>query len=1447
MDTRKQPVSNFTYDSRVSALSFYVLGSNENETDANVMVKNKELFKSDLPISEGVYDAHMGSTDHMWRCETCGYTKTKCPGHAGGITLKYPVKSPLYRDTILKWLKVICFTCGNLVSDKVIKAAKPKILSEYVKVSRAITECTHCKAFHPNVIKDKYEQNTFYTEMPSGLFTKKEELFNHEIKDILNRITDETVLKLGKSLGSHPKKYILDVIRVAPNTIRPDIRRVGGSRSNNSGITALTKNIVEINELLPDEIPPRENIDKNLRELYFNLNMAYYELIKGTPVSGNQVRMVTNTNKAPSSIASRIPKKEGRVRRNLMGRRVRYMMRSVITGDNMLRLNEIGVPISRAKSIQLPETVREYNYDRLNTYYMNRNTAYPGCSGVIMKSTGKMHHIDYLDEGYQLQMGDIVLRDMIDGDIIGFNRQPSLLFSSISSLKVRVLERGETLRHNVSVCNLFNSDFDGDAMNAIIARCIQSLNEMRRLSSVGNWMISYKDSAPMMGVFQDALIGMAEFTRSDIFLDKYHTMLCLSQIDSLKESYNVNKKEYQSREIIGMFLPKINYPKKKAKLYKQQYAPFFKYKPEDIEVEIQRGQLVSGILDKNTLGQGVMGSILHIINNEYGYEQALDAIYNIQQVACNFFYNRGFTAGLRDINISDKSTRDIKEKIAAMMLESKKITERLNKNKLIAPIGITLYEHYESEQLNALEPGDDFVEPILNDIDFDTNGIARLVFAGSKGKEANVIAINGAIGTQTIDGQRMAKNFGWGRTSPYFLRYDTSPTSMGYIQNSFREGITSDIFPFIASEARHGLINIALSTSITGHQNRLSIKNLESILVDNMYKSTKGQNMVQPLYVESGLDPRRTEKVKFKTIMLSNAEMNVYKTKLSDLNSIYRNKNVQTALDAEYEQLLADRKLYRDIFFSVESGSMGGVLIGDTHQMPVNVYRIIEDVIYNFGDDIKKLPKSRQILDPIKTITKVRDLCDAIPYMYYNETQEKNKMPLPKYIVAATTLVCILIRGDLCTANLLKKNITDALLDIIITKIRITFKKALIAYGSAVGIIAAQCISEPMTQYMLDSKHRSGASAGGSKTNTMVRIQEILGAKDTSKMKNPSMYLVVKEEYEGIKSKVQEIANHIEMMNLNRFVLSTHIFFEDYGKPVHSQFIQEAKMIKDFEKYNLGMSVPSDITKWCIRYTLNKEEMILNSMKLETIITRLRIVYPHVFFVYTPENANTIIIRCCLRRGVVSKSENLTETYVIDFMKSMRETVIRGISGITATEVVNKTKSFVDTDGSVQTKMTYAIFVMGTNTEEILNNKYIDRYKSQTDSIVEFEQTFGIEAARNKIIVEMRKEMPDISVPHASIYADEQSFSSHITSIHRTGLQKREMSNVTLRLSFQSPIQVIQNAAEDGLIDKIGGISGPLILGRSPNIGSTYNAIVLNESFIQNHGKQFSKQIDDEL
>ena len=443
----------YSYYSEIKKLDFYVLGSEENYIDSAVSVTNKELFKGELPVANGCYDAAMGTTSYQFQCSSCFEPKSKCPGHPGSIDLLYPVKSPLFRDSILKWLKVICFKCGRLLINKNLNVARNRLLIEYVKLAKSVDVCPYedCGEPHPTVAKDKFEPAKFYVEYKVK-YGKREELFNHQIRDILGRISNESVLKMQKPIKSHPKNFMLDIIRVAPNTIRPDIRRLGGSRSNNNDITALTKNIVEINEQLPLEIPEIAEISKEQREMYFNLDLTYYEMIKGTSATNNQVRMMTTTNKAPSSIASRIPKKSGRVRKNLMGKRTRMMIRSVLTGDNTLRVDEIGLPIALAQSLQIPETVRSYNKAKLNIYFLNKKTTYPGCSGIQIKKTGKFHRIEHLDSKYELQEGDIIHRDLIEGDYIGFNRQPSLLFGNIGSHRIVIMEKGSTLRLSVSSC-----------------------------------------------------------------------------------------------------------------------------------------------------------------------------------------------------------------------------------------------------------------------------------------------------------------------------------------------------------------------------------------------------------------------------------------------------------------------------------------------------------------------------------------------------------------------------------------------------------------------------------------------------------------------------------------------------------------------------------------------------------------------------------------------------------------------------------------------------------------------------------------------------------------------------------------------------------------------------------------------------------------------------------
>lgn len=1429
-----------TYPSTIEYVQFYSLGNNENLEDSYVEVTSKDLFRHGMPVPNGTYDAHMGTTENQWRCHSCFNSKVLCPGHSGHINLNYPVQSPMYKDDIIQWLKIICFECGNLIINKVKAIAQiPTIrkLSEYVKLTRNIEKninCATCNAVHPHVVRDKNRPVTIWAEFYKGnKIERKYQLYNHLIATIFERISNQTLALMGKPSISHPRKWILNIIRVPANTIRPDIKKIGGGRSNNNDLTTLTKAIVEINNNLPTIIP--KDVTDDLEANFTNLDMAYYELVKGTPGSSGKNKITTNTNRPPGSLASRLPSKTGRIRRNLMGGRTWYTARSVITCDPMLRIDEIGIPKEVAIEIQIPEIINSRNRDRLMIYFSNKRDLYPGCTKVHKKRTGIDHWVGSLSKDFVLEDGDTIMRDLINGDVVIFNRQPSLLGPSMSCHKVIVLSEGKTIRMNISACVLYNADFDGDAMNLFFARSQQTRNEISVLANVGINFISKKHGSPLIGCFQDTLASVVELTRNNVQVNKYNAMGLFKHTNK-----RFTKDIYTGRELFSMLLPPINF-RTQGLFYNKAYAPYLKYKHDEVEVVIERGILKQGIMDHKSCGQERNNSIFHTIHNEYGPTTALDTCFNIQQASMEFIYNKGFTVGIDDITISGKALEKIKEKTSALIMEANRITQKLKKGEMVPPLGMSVSDFYEHQQIGALALGDDFVEPILSNIDTENSGLYKMITMCKKGKMKNLQAITSAIGSTLINGTRAGTNFGYGRTLPYYTRFDTDPISNGFVPNSYMTGVNPASFLFTAQEARFGVINKALSTSITGHQNRESIKNLESIHTNNLRQCVKQGDIMQFIYGNNGLDIRRIEDMSIPSIMMSNEKLKQnYHSDIKMFNNKFRNSNLQKALDAEFQTMLDDRKKYIENYMAIET-IYSGISLSNKVQLPANIKRVFNDIIYDFRNIEKKE------LNPVKALSTVQEFCNTLPYIYINVIQERKNGVIPEKYKYALANMLTLIRTYFCTSNLVRHNVSNRMLSLMMDKVKVTMSKSLIDYGSAVGILAAQSLSEPFTQYIIDSHHRSGVSggAGDKQTDTLTRSKEIMLAKITEKMKNPTMTLFVKEEYEDNSVKVNDIANHIENMRIFRFIDELQIFFEDYGHPIHPDYKHEAALVSDFEKHNPNVTIPSDLTKWVIRIELNKLKMILKNMDLETIVFGIMKSFPKLFIVYNSENDENTIIRCYIRNSLFKKSYNVKQSDIEVLKNQIINTVIRGIDNILVASVVKGNKSFVAEDGSVSNKHIYKIKTIGTNLSAILEIPYLDIDKCQTDSIKEIEDMYGIEAARQKLRIELETIIPDMNQAHYSVYADEMCSTGRITGISKAGLDKREPRNTLLRTSYSFMSQVLKSAAINGKKSKIYGMSAPLMIGRSPYIGSLYNTISIDHEFIKDNVQGMDDIIDD--
>lgn len=1403
------------YSGRITKVKFSLTGSESVRKDSYAQISSHDLFRNNLPYPGGVYDAHTGTTDHSYRCQTCYNNKRNCLGHPGHIHLNYPVWSGIALAEGRKWLKLICFNCGKpiIAESHFAHISRSKRLEEAAKMSHgtANKKCIHCKTVHPIIKKSTTEPLAIVAEIyEDKRQIDKWTILPHAAGQVFNRISDATVVALGKKLNSHPRNIILWDIQAPPVTIRPDVKKIGGGRSANNDLTTMLQILVKKNDVMPSVVP--ENIDSKLEKAIFELNNAYYDFVRSSGEGSN-------------SIASRLKGKQGRGRKNQMGKRVRVMCRSTIVGSSRIKIDEVGVPLVFARIVQVEETVQEFNKKRLLEYVQNGTKRYPGATKVIKKSTGAECSVDSAQD-IELENGDIVLRDIVDGDAVNFGRQPSLTISNVATHYVKVIPDPtvKALLMNVIACKWYNADFDGDAMILVVSANLATRNEIRELSSVSNWLISHMNASPTVGQVDDSIIGSAELTRTNVKFDKYHALLLFQTTTKLPLFTEGGL--LSGRDCISKILADtpINFTRM-TEWYKPNMAAHIKYDPDDIRVKIDQGRLVSGILDKKSIGAGSNGGVYHLIANEYGPDKSLGVMFDMQQMAISYILQFGYTIGIMDFIVSQESKLEIDGISADIINKSRLITEELQNGEIIPPIGKTIEGFFEERQINTLSIFDDFTEPILKAINHSSNNLFKLIMVGSKGKLDNMFNMVSAIGQKLINGERIRQKFGFKRTLAYFPRFDTSPQARGFITNSYLSGMDSAEYTFNAMAARFDLITKALTTSVTGEQNRKSIKNLESIITDFYRRSCKNLNIIQFAYGEDFLDPRKVERVKFPTVICSVA--------------VFKDKFSHDKFPDFFAQMGKDREDYRRLFFKVEHMNVKE-LISDERRMPVDVERVASDILHA-NRAILKEPDEATLA---AMVAQVDNFCAVLPYVLINEIQEKRKSAVPEVIQAASWLMTMLVRSTLHPKALSDRKVTKDILGIILDKIKLKYSQALVEPGTAVGIIAAQSFSEPLTQYVLDAHHRS--ASGGTSKSGVTNTKEVLGAKDVSKLVGPEMLIPVLPEFASNKAKVQEIANNIEVIKFSQFVVVWQVFFEQYGNPKHSKFVGEKDLISEFNKLNPLLQVPGNLVKWCIRFVLNKSTLILKNMSLELIITRLRDTFPDMYIVYSPENSPQIILRCYMRANMFKNAVKTSD--ILGWKTTILGTIIRGIDGIINTTVIKMIRNKIDADGSIQRNDNiWGISTNGTNMRGVFTSKFVDKLKVHTSAIQEIYKMLGVEAARQKIISELRNIIEACNLRHYTIYADEMCYTGRVTSIESSGLKTRETSNVLLRIGFSSPIGTIEEAAVNSMEDTVTGITAPLLVGSIPRHGTLYSSFHVNRDFVQEHVKKPDDLVDELL
>lgn len=853
----------------VDAIHFGILSPTEIRKIAKVTLVTYTLYDADgSPVPGGPRDPHFGALEPGEICPVCGNTRNDCPGHFGKIDLARPVIHPHYSEFIRDVLQTTCRACGRLRIPperlRYLRSVHERLKTRWPKLARALEaqvkeeaskrmECPHCGArqFKIKFVKPLH----FYEDRPEGEIL----LTPTEIRGRLENTMDEDLELLGLDpKRARPEWMVLTVLPVPPLSVRPSITLETAMRSEDDLTHALI-DIVKRNEKLKREI--QSNSPESVIESYWFL--LQYSIAAYIDNELNIPFVLTQRRKRPlKTLAMRLRGKEGRFRGNLSGKRVNFSARTVISPDPLIGINEVGVPIEIAKILTVPVVVTPYNIDELRRYVMNGPDKWPGATHVYKKRQNVKIDLKYQRDlksvAESLEPGDVVERHLINGDIVLFNRQPSLHRMSIMGHIVRVMP-GKTFRLNLLVCPPYNADFDGDEMNLHVPRLEEARAEARELLLVEKHILTPRYGGPIIGGRQDYISGAYLLTVKTAYFTKEEVQRLLAiagyEGDFPEPAILKPKPLWTGKQLVSLFLPKDMVYKGKAKINAGALACDGPECFNDSYIVIREGRLLEGVFDKNAIGAEQPMNVIHYIARVYGHSKAREILDTMYKMFIRMLEMRGLTMAYSDIEVSDEAKKQISELVERYRKEVERLIQDYKEGRLEPMPGRTVEETLEMriiEVLNKLR--DEAGKVAVSDLD-PFNDVFIMARTGARGSDLNIAQMAAMLGQQTVRGKRIHRGLR-NRPLPHFKPGDLGPEARGFIKGNFRDGLDPTEVFMHAVAGREGLIDTAVKTSQSGYMQRRLINALVDLYVDydGTVKDASG-NIIQFKYGEDGIDP----------------------------------------------------------------------------------------------------------------------------------------------------------------------------------------------------------------------------------------------------------------------------------------------------------------------------------------------------------------------------------------------------------------------------------------------------------------------------------------------------------------------------------------------------------------------------------------------------------------
>eukprot|EP00871_Galdieria_phlegrea_P006021 jgi/Galph1/906/GphlegSOOS_G5700.1 len=1097
---------------RISSIKFCVPKTEDVSKASVARVTSRDLYSPPLrkPAANGVLDLRLGPSDKSGVCQTCGLSLALCVGHFGDISLAFPVFHMGYFKATHFILQCVCKTCcrvlipsdvGNQFRKKLLSpnistnpSKKKAILKQVLKYCKSQRRCPFCSALNGSVkkvgimklvhdrfstakdteekvicclsygavfifLKERFIKSFHYvaenlSDVSPHIHKAADDLTPLRVLEILKRIPPQDVILLGMDpVENRPENLILKNIPVPPACLRPSVCSDPSMGSNEDDLTMKLSEIVHINCIIEQAMESGGNAslimdDWELLQLecarYINADLP------GLPPSASGGKIIR-------ALCQRLKGKQGRFRGNLSGKRVDFSSRTVISPDPNLQIDQVGVPMDIAKQLTFPERVTKHNLKQLVAAVLNGPDVHPGANFVDLKD-GTKRFLRYGDRkriARELAPGYIVERHLRDGDIVLFNRQPSLHRISIMCHRVKVVPH-RTFRLNECVCTPYNADFDGDEMNLHVPQTEEAKSEAATLMSVQENLVTPRNGEPLIAATQDFLSACYRFTVKDNFLDRaeFSRVICLCGIDETISLLKLPKPTimkplelWTGKQALSFILRLCpGFHTMTAQVTEKQWSHPSGFEPDfmapqlcknDGYVYVRNGEILCGQLGKASLGSGSKRSLLYLLSREGGNAAAAKSMTKIARFSSRWFSDFGFSLGIDDVTPSKELLLKKEELLQAGYKACDDLIESFQTKTLEARAGCSLEQTLEVS-INAVlsKIREDAGRICIAEIDPKVNSAMAMALCGSKGSNINISQMISCVGQQTVNGSRVPDGF-LGRALPHFDigKQARTPWAKGFVKNSFFSGINATEFFFHTMAGREGLVDTAVKTAETGYMQRRLMKALEDLSVhyDRTVRYSDG-TVLQFLYGDDGLDPSQME-------TLSNGQ-----------------------IPLNLEQILQDAKAEATIEGKEER-----------HLTPEELITLIHDTV---GPSTAELSSvwSEECYEKL--------IADVKTFLLFVAKKQKDKL---ESMSTKHTDSCL--EQTIHAAYGLKKSQLEAFLRRLYHKM-ISYQ---IEPGTAVGAIGAQSIGEPGTQMTLKTFHFAGV-ASMNITLGVPRIKEIINA-----------------------------------------------------------------------------------------------------------------------------------------------------------------------------------------------------------------------------------------------------------------------------------------------------------------------------------------------------------------